>query len=130
MPERSFPFSPTSATALRLGDVIAVQHKSGDWVSMLVTDLQPGVRSHFVVGPLPWRGASRPTMVEVANRQPVEHGLTRIELFRDGNAQVLGNLPDTRHAPMSTYRAKEVGDTSKVWGWQAAINRAWTCLGQ
>ncbi|MCB0910237.1 MAG: hypothetical protein KDB60_01305 [Propionibacteriaceae bacterium] len=94
MPKRDFPFSPKSATRLEVGDLIAISGSDGDWAVLQVSTLPrtgPGARTTLGVGVLPWRGKKQPTAEAIAGLEFVEHGLTSIEIFTDGGAEVVGS---------------------------------------
>ena len=51
---RSFPFSPSSATQLEVGDLVGVQSDSGKWGCLQVVDLEPRARTTLWAGLLDW----------------------------------------------------------------------------
>ena len=72
---------------------------------------------------LPWRGDRRPTAEAIADLEFVEHGMTAIEIFTDGGAEVVatGALAGGAQSNMLNMN---VGVTHKVWGWRTAMERA------
>lgn len=127
-----FPFSPRSATELSVGDVIAVPSpdgKDGKWTCLQVLELKPRARTEFVVGTLPWVGSVRPTGAAVEGLEPVARALTRIEIFTNGNLEVVDNVAPSVREQSTFYGHHGVGAVSKVWGWQAAIRNAQAVTG-
>ena len=127
MAERSYPFRPRTARQLQRGDIIGVPCEPEGWVCLQVVDLAstgPGSLRAFVAGALPWRGEAPPTSAAVAGLGAVEQGLTRIELFSEGNAQVFCNVPVKEVGLTSVFRDHAVGTTHHVWGWQTAIRKS------
>ena len=126
--DRSFPFTPRSMRELERGDVIGVHCEPDGWVCLQVVDLArsgPGSRTTFVVGVLPWSSTqSPPTPAAVAGLDATDQGLTRVELFTKGQAQVFGNLPVKDVGRPSNLRDFEVAMTHRVWGWRTAIRKA------
>ena len=123
---RSFPFSPRSTRGLALGDLISVRREDGRWGCLQVTDLEssgPGSQKSLVVGVLPWAGSEPPTPEAVRGLATVEQGLTRIEIFTEGGAEVVANAAVVPHGLPSNFRDFAVGTTHKVWGWRTAIRR-------
>ncbi|GAA2872958.1 hypothetical protein GCM10010523_36330 [Paenarthrobacter ilicis] len=53
-----------------------------------------------------------------------EQALTRIELFTEGNLQVVANSPLMPTVHASNYRDFEVGTKHLVWGWKVAVRKA------
>jgi len=132
MPTRSYPFSPCSATALQVGDLIAVPCEPSAWGCLQVLEVTrtgPGTRSAFVAGLLPWRGPSPPTRLVVAGLAATEHALVGIEMFTKGGLQVVDQavvVPTDRPSYFRDPGAAAVGMVHNVWGWQAAIRKAQT----
>ena len=125
MASRSFPFIPASAARLRLGDLLAIPYDDGSWAVLQVSSLRTGLGSgsSFGVGVLPWRGPSPPTAADIEEIEFIEHGLTRIEIFREGGAVVVDTAPLAR-GPQSNLTDMNVGTVHKVWGWRTAMDRA------
>jgi hypothetical protein len=106
MCSREFPFSPRSATKLEVGDVLALPCEDGTWAVLQVSALRrtgPGARTTFGVGVLLWRGHERPTAADVAGLEFVAHGLTRIEIFSAGGAEVVTNTTLASGVQPNTY---------------------------
>lgn len=127
-PMRTFPFSPRSAADLDLGDYWVVALPSGDLGVLQVRDLQktgPGARTAFVAGVVEWRGDHAPSPGELEGRRVLAQGLTRIEVFTEGGAQVVGNAAGT--VPVagltSGFRDFAVGTVTQTWGWRALAKR-------
>ncbi|MCQ1946049.1 MULTISPECIES: hypothetical protein [unclassified Arthrobacter] len=124
MTPRTFPFSPTSATSLMVGDLVPVQGLSGNWACLQVVEVRPLKRKNFIVALLPWRGGSAPGTAEVAGLVPLERALTRIEIFTEGHLQVIGNAEPNDAGQERWYGPLYVGRTTSVWGWKATIRLA------
>ncbi|AXH36476.1 hypothetical protein DVJ78_14575 [Humibacter sp. BT305] len=123
----TFPFTPTSATQLRIGDVITVSRSDGRWGCLQVTDLKDsgtGSRTNLVVGVLPWVGDSLPDMAELAGVKVIQQGLTGIRIFTEGGARVIGWFEPVPTGLPSSFRDFGVGRSTQVWGWRAALGRS------
>lgn len=126
MPEREFPFSPKTATALRVGDLIAIPGSGGRWAVLQVSALRrsgPGARTTIGVGVLPWSGAKPPTADAIAGLDFMEHGMTAIEIFSAGGAEVVGCAP-LAGGVQSNMLDHHVGVKHEVWGWRTAMRLA------
>ena len=124
MRARTFPFSPHTATALEVGDIIPVPGTAETWACLQVLELQPRTRVNFVVGLLPWRGLRPPTVGDVDGLVPMNRALTRIEIFTKGGLQVAGNVPPNDAGQERWYGPLYVGRTTSVWGWIATMRIA------
>ena len=121
---RTFPFSPRSATALRVGDLVPVQGESGWWSCLQVLELQPRVRVDLVVGIVDWRADGPPTPETVSGVAPLERAATRIEVFTEGGLQVVGSVPPSDAGQEPWSGPAYIGKRTHVWGWMAAIRLA------
>lgn len=124
MPARTFPFSPHTATALQVGDLIPVQSPSGAWACLQVVELKPRVRKNFIAALLPWTGSRAPEVDDVAGLAPLVRALTRIEIFTEGGLQVTGNAQPNDAGQERWYGPIYIGQISRVWGWKATIRIA------
>ena len=124
MARRSFPFSPATATALRVGDVIPVPGPGGTWACLQVLELEPRRRKSFVVGLLPWRGFRPPAAGDVDGLVPMTRALTRIEIFTEAGLQVTGNVPPNDAGQERFHGPSYVDKTTSVWGWIATVRTA------
>jgi len=72
-----------------------------------------------------WRGEEPPLATDLRGCRVLAQGLTRVEVFTEGQAAVLGNAPDT--VPVagltSPFRDFGVGTVTHVWGWKALPRR-------
>jgi len=94
MSDREFPLSPRSTTDLEIGDFWTVRLSDGSLCACQVTDLNrsgPGALTSVLIGVLDWRGDVEPLAHELAGRRVLAQGLTRVEVFTEGGAPVLGN---------------------------------------
>ena len=126
MHAREFPFSPRSSLRLEIGDLIAVPGTEGRWAVLQVSALRrsgPGARSTLGVGVLPWSGEEPPRPEDIAGLDFTEHGMTAIEIFADGGAEVVGCAP-LAGGVQSDMLDHYVGARHKVWGWRTAMRRA------
>ena len=126
MPHRVFPFAPRSAADLEVGDLLSIPLGDDTWGVLQVSALRrsgPGARTTFGVGVLPWSGSRSPTESDIEGLEFVEHGLTTIEVFTNGGAQVVANAPLARGI-QSALNDLRVGAKHSVWGWRTAIQRA------
>jgi hypothetical protein len=123
MSSREFPFSPRSATTLEVGDVLAILCEDGTWAALQVSALRrtgPGARTTFGVGVLPRRGQDPPTAADVAGLEFVRRGLTGIEIFSAGGAEVVtsttlaGGVQPNLH-DMSVGTGHSVWDGAPRW---------------
>lgn len=123
---RVFPFSPKSSTRLEVGDLIAIPCPEGDWAVLQVSALRrsgPGARTTLGVGVLPWRGDRQPTANAIEGLEFLEHGMTAIEIFTEGGAEVVDEAK-LAGGVQSNMHDMTVGTRHKVWGWRAALDRA------
>lgn len=125
MSRRDFPFTPRTSNALEVGDFWAVEIPDGGYGCLQVTELAaegPGSRSTLVAGVVDWWGTEPPTAAAIAGRRIVRQGLTRIEAFTFGGAQILGRAVVTHERAFpSHYRDRGlvgIGMSHQVWGWQ------------
>lgn len=126
MTNRAFPFAPKSASQLELGDLIGIPFNAGGWAVLQVSALRrtgPGARTTLGVGVLPWRGNQRPTAEAIVGLEFVEHGMTVIEIFTEGGAEVVA-AATLAGGPQSTMLDMGIGVTHKLWGWRTAMERA------
>jgi hypothetical protein len=72
---------------------------------------------------LPWRGTDKPTVKDIAGLDFLEHGLTDINIFGLGGAEVVANAP-LAGGVLSNLHDVSIGVTHKVWGWHTAMTRA------
>jgi hypothetical protein len=126
---RTFPLAPRSVADLEIGDFFCVPRVRGGLAVLQVRDLSrsgPGARTAFVVGVIDWQGDNPPTTAELRDCRVLAQGLTRIEVFTNGGATVLGNTMETRpvEGTTSTFRDFGVGTKTAVWGWKALGRRA------
>ena len=121
---RTFPFSPRSATALRVGDLVALQGESGRWSCLQVLELRLRARTNFVVGLLDWQGDAPPTDESVAGRAPLVRALTRIEVFTEAGLTVVGSVPPSDAGQEAWFGPSYIGKRTRVWGWQATVRIA------
>jgi hypothetical protein len=133
MTDRAFPLSPRSSRDLEVGDYWAVPLPDGSFGACQVSDLKRsgvGALKTLVVGVIDWRGNAEPTVPELAGRRILAQGLTRIEMFTKGGAQVIGSTNATVHGPelKSAFRDHGVGTVTEVWGWKAIDRRVSTAL--
>lgn len=125
MAQRSFPFTPTSATELEEGDLVAVLDPDAEsWTCLQVLELGPRARKTFVVGLLPWRSTQPPSPSDVAGLAPLDRALTRIEIFTEGGLQVSGHAPPSDAGQERWHGPGYVGKRTRVLGWMAAIRHA------
>ena len=128
MPDRVFPLSPRSTRDLEVGDYWVVPLSDGSFGACLVTDLKrsgPGALSSMVVGVVDWRGDAEPAAADLAGRRVLAQGLTRVEVFTEGGAQILGNSQATLRGQdlRSAFRDFEVGTKTQTWGWKVLARR-------
>jgi hypothetical protein len=133
MTDRTFPLSPRSSRDLEVGDFWAVSLPDGSFGACQVCDLKRsgvGALKTLVVGVIDWRGNAKPTELELAGRRILAQGLTRIELFTQGGAQVIGSTKATVHGPelKSAFRDHGVGTVTEVWGWKVVDRRVVNAL--
>jgi hypothetical protein len=131
MTGRSFPLSPRSTQALELGDLIAVPCWPSGYACLQVLHLArsgPGAKSSFVAGVLPWRGDEPPTQSAVAGLAATELGLVHVQMFTEGQLEVMGTGTVVDSNGSSNFRDFSVEGRHKVWGWQTAIRRAQNAL--
>jgi hypothetical protein len=121
---RTFPFSPRSATALRVGDLVAVQGGSGRWSCLQVLELRLRARTAFVVGLLDWQGDASPTAETVAGVAPLVRALTRIEVFTEAGLTVVGSVPPRDAGQEAWFGPGYIGKRTLVWGWLATVRVA------
>ncbi|HXH78683.1 hypothetical protein [Nocardioides sp.] len=127
MPDRTFPLAPRSATALEVGDLIAVPCEPEGWACLQVVDVKrqgPGARTTFVAGVLPWCGADAPTRDDVSGLAATQEGLVPVEIFTEGGLQVVDQADVVETGAPSNFRDFGVGTVHKVWGWRTAIRKA------
>ena len=123
-PERGFPLKPTSATQLRVGDLIAVHAPSGRWGCLQVTDLEPGARKDFWAGVVDWSGEQPPSEENTANAPILDSPLTRIEMFTEGGCLVTGNRPVIANGHASNRGVFDVGTVHRISGWKSRLRAA------
>lgn len=123
-PERRFPFTPRSATQLRIGDLIGVQASSGRWGCLQVVDLEPRARVNLWAGVLDWAGGEPPTEASTAGSRTLDAPLTGIELFTQGRLQVHATGLVAVGSPPSNRTVQGVGTVHQVSGWKARIQAA------
>lgn len=119
-----YPHTPSSATQLRVGDVVPVADPSGWWGCLQVVELKPRARGHWIYGLLPWRGMAEPTLEDVRDRPPLHRALTRIEVFTEGGLQVTGCTPPADEGQEQFYGPAFIGKSTRVTGWQTCIRLA------
>lgn len=122
--ERQFPFTPTSATQLMIGDLIGVRAPSGRWACLQVVDLEPRARVHLWAGLLDWAGDEPPTAANTAGADTLDAPITRIELFTRGGFKVVDNRPVTPGSAPSNRTTSGVGTITQVSGFQARVRAA------
>ena len=126
--KRRYPFTPRTTRQLERGDIIGVRCEPDGWVCLQVVDLKhsgAGSLTTFVAGALLWSSTeSPPTAAAVTGLAAIQQGLTRIELFSEGQAQVFCNVPVRDIGLDSNFRDFEVGTRHRVWGWRVAIGKA------
>ncbi len=122
--ERRYPCAVSSATQLRVGDLVGVRAPSGRWGCLQVVDLEPRARTSLWAGLLDWSGDEPPTAENTSGSHALDAPMTRIELFTDGGLQVLGNRPVTPASAPSDRTDFRVGAVHQVSGWQARIRAA------
>lgn len=127
-PMRVFPLAPRSVADLEIGDYWIVSLPSGGFGALQVRDLQRtgrGAKTAFVAGVVDWRGHEPPEPEELAGRRVLAQGLTRIEVFTQGGATIVGNAPGTVPAAAltSAFRSFAAGTVTHTWGWKALANR-------
>lgn len=115
---------PKSTRDLEIGDVWIVELADGSFGACQITDLErsgPGSLKTLVCGVVDWHGPVPPTMEHLASRSILATGLTRIEVFTEGGATVMGNTGATTRDPAltSNFRDFGVGTRTRVWGWRA-----------
>jgi hypothetical protein len=125
---RSFPFTPRSAADLEIGDFWTLQLPSGGLGVLQVRDLMrsgPGARTSLVAGVVDWRGDAQPEAADLQGRRVLAQGLTRIEVFTEGAAAVLGNTTETvpTNGLTSAYRDFAVSTVTQSWGWKVLPRR-------
>lgn len=120
----AYPFVPSSATALTVGDIIPVQGDAGGWACLQVLELAPRKRVSFVVGLLDWRGDHQPTPDDVAGASPLRRALTGTELFAEGGLTITGNSAPADAGQERWHGPGYIGKHTLVWGWKAAIGQA------
>ncbi len=118
------PHTPTSATQLRVGDVVPIGDPSGWWTCLQVLELKPRARLHWIYGLLPWRGMREPTLDDVRGLPPLHRGMTGIELFTQGGASVIGCIPPADEGQERHYGPSYVGKSQRVTGWRACLRLA------
>jgi hypothetical protein len=125
---RAFPFSPRSVADFEIGDYWCVPLPRGGLGVLQVRHLQrkgPGARTAFVAGVVEWRGDESPAPLDLHGRRVLAHGLTRVEVFTEGGAEIVGNAPGT--VPVggltSAFRDFAVGTGTQNWGWKVLSNR-------
>lgn len=121
---RTFPFSPSSATQLEVGDLVGVRSESGKWGCLQVVDLEPGSRATLWAGLLDWSGDEPPDAENTAGAPVRDAPMTRIELFTHGGLQVLGNRAVRCDGASSSRTHGDVGTVHRVSGWKARIRAA------
>jgi hypothetical protein len=132
---RAFPFVPTSAAQLHVGDFWTVVLPDGDLGVLQVRDVTrsgPGARKAFVAGVVEWRGVAPPAAADLRGCRVLAQGLTRIEVFTEGGARILGTTSDT--VPVegltSAFRDFAVGTKTSTWGWKALPGRVERALAE
>lgn len=125
---RDFPLIPRSVADLEIGDYWVVALPSGGFGVLQVRDLKrtgSGARTAFVAGVVDWRGDKAPAPGDLDGRRVLAQGLTRIEVFTEGNARIIGNASGT--VPIagltSAVRDFAVGTVTQTWGWKVLGNR-------
>lgn len=126
--DRSYPFRPTSATQLRVGDLVGIE-ANGRWGCLQVTDLFPRKRSILYLGLLDWDGLEPPTDQNVSGCALLDNRLTGIELFTVGMHLVNGNAPVVENGHPSNRQVFDVGTKHPVSGWLARVNSVRERLG-
>ena len=121
---QQYPFTPRTATALTVGDIIPVQGSTGKWGCLQVVEIAARKRVFFIVGLLDWRGDSQPTPDDVVAAAPLQRALTGIELFTDGGLTVTGNSPPADAGQERHLGPSYIGKKTNVWGWRAATGYA------
>ncbi|WIE81377.1 hypothetical protein [Curtobacterium sp. MCSS17_016] len=121
---QTYPFTPRSATALTVGDIIPVESDTGSWACLQVVELAPRKRSYFIIGLLDWRGHHMPTADDVAIAAPLRRALTGVEVFTEGGLTVTGNVAPADAGQEKHLDPGYIGKRTSVWGWRAAINKA------
>lgn len=77
-----------------------------------------------MAGVLPWRGQERPTADEVSGLRATQQGLVSIEIFTEGELQVVDRGEVVATGLASNFHDMGVGTVHKVWGWRTAVRRA------
>lgn len=111
-----------------MGDFWTTRLPSGDLGVLQVRDLKrngPGARSAFVAGVIDWRGDETPNADSLRGCRVLAQGLTRVEVFTQGAAVVVGNTTETvpTDGLTSSFRDFGVGTRTEVWGWKALPGR-------
>jgi hypothetical protein len=126
---RTFPFTPRSVAEVEIGDYWTVGLPGGGLGVLQVRDVKRsglGARTSFVAGVVDWHGDMPPEPSDLRGCRVLAQGLTRVEVFSQGQARLLGNAPDT--VPVdgltSSFRDLGVGAVTHVWGWKALARRA------
>ncbi|GAA3654562.1 hypothetical protein [Microbacterium marinilacus] len=119
-----YPHSPTSATQLRIGDLVPVSDPSGRWTCLQVIELKPRARASWVAALLPWRDTYEPTADDVRDLAPIHRTLTGIEVFVHGGLRAIGNTPPADAGQERFYGPAYIGKMTNVSGWKACIRLA------
>lgn len=119
-----YPHTPSSATQLRVGDIVPVPDPSGWWACLQVVELEPRVRSSWIYGLLPWRGWHEPAVADVHGLPPLHRGLTRMEVFTEGRLSVTGCTPPSDDGQELFHGPSYVGKSQRVTGWAACVRLA------
>lgn len=122
----AFPFTPKSATALAVGDLVGVEGADGRWGCLQITDLEPRKRSFFWAGVLDWSGTSPPNSESTDGCPTLDNRMTGIELFTEGHLQVFDSRPVIEAGRVSNRGVYEVGTVHSVSGWKARLRDART----
>ncbi len=121
--QQGYPFTPRSATALTVGDLIPVQGDTAGWACLQVLELAPRARSYFIVGLLDWRGSLPPGPADVRAAAPLRRAMTRIEVFTEGGLEVVGNSAPADEGQERFFGPGYIGKRTQTWGWMAAVTR-------